>query len=799
MKVSRNWLSKYVDISLLKSEDIANKLTFAGVEVESVDHLANATNLVIGEIVECVPHKDSDHLHVLKVNLGPAHGIKQIVCGAPNARVGLKVIVALDGAILPGGKISKGVIRGEESNGMCCSLLELGVDAKYLSQYQIDGIEELPNEAHVGDTEVLKYLGLDDVIFDLKLLANRSDLNAITNVAKEIGTLYEKDVQIPMVKSHKLTPDKISVKSLTDKCPMFYTRVVKNIVVKESPKWLKDLLFASGIRSINNIVDIGNCIMLLTGQPLHMYDLDLLNQKELSISDDFEGDFLALDEAHYKIEKGDIVITSGNEIMCLAGIMGAKKSAVNEASKNIVIEAAYFNGAQIRRTSNRLGLVSESSQRFVKGLNKDQSEYVISLATDLLVDIAFAKNIGEISFIDTLKHDKRVIEVSTAYINNRLGTSFTKQEIINVLRRDYIDVKDSGSETLLCYIPSSRIDIEQNADISEEVIRILGYQNVKSILPCLDLTLGSLNDHQKKRRNVRDYLRGQGLFECLTYTLTNQASKDKFNLLFSDEEYKIMNPLTDDHTFIRKAILPSLLEVAKYNLAHQNKDLGLFEVSDITSINHKELHLAVVLVGEYQYQYQLKKFPYDFYFIKGFVEGILDIIGVEKTRYKLERYIDKKEELHPGKSAVIRLGKELVAVFGELHPKAIKDFDLGKNSVAILEMNLSPLFELKSSLKKAQEISKFPVVTRDLALVLPKEVTSEEVLSEIRKSDRNLIKNVEVFDVYSGEGIDEGYKSLALSVTYGAEDRTLKEQEIVALETNILLLLERNEKAKLRK
>ena len=368
MLVSLKNVSKYVSLDGLTAEEIADKLTFSGIEVEEVGRLASGSHLVIGEVIKCEKHPNSDHLHVLDVNLGNQYGVTQIVCGAPNAKKGLKVIVARVGAILPQLDIKKGNIRGIESNGMCCSLLELGVDAKYLSEYQKAGIEELPLDAPVGEENVLGYLGLDDVILNLKVLANRPDLLSTINVAEK-SAHYMPGSENSTFSTNVSFNTKLVVGSKTKKCSQFAGREIRNIVTKPSPKWLVSSLMAMGIRSINNIVDIGNYVMMMTGQPLHMYDADKLEKAELYAQEDYHGDFVALDEKTYKVIKGDIVIASNNEPKCLGGLMGALNCAVTDQTKNIYIEAASFDSASIRRTSNRLGLFSESSARFIKGTN----------------------------------------------------------------------------------------------------------------------------------------------------------------------------------------------------------------------------------------------------------------------------------------------------------------------------------------------------------------------------------------------------------------------------------------------
>ena len=482
MKVSLKWLNNYVDLKDLTAESIAQKLTFAGIEVEDIVRLASGTNLVIGEIIECVDHPDSNHLHILKVDEGK-YGIEQIVCGAPNARVGLKVIVARVGAVLPKITIVKSTIRGVESNGMCCSLLELGVDAKYLTEAQINGIEELPSDAVVGNDDVLNYLGLDDTILDLKLLANRSDCLAMQNVAKEVAALFEREVKLPENTKLEVKSSDFKVDSKTSLCRQFSIREIRNIKVKESPKWLKERLIASGVRPINNIVDIGNYVMLLTGQPLHMYDLDKLSSKSLCARSDYEGDFVALDEKTYRLQEGDLVIMNEDKVMCLGGVMGSLSCAVDENTKNVAIEAANFDAKTIRHTSTRLNLISESSQRFVKGINKDQYEYVLNLTANLLIELAEADEIYEIKTYDEIDHTPLVIESSCKEINDRLGSNFEHDLIKHTLERVGIIINDFDGDCFKAHIPNHRIDIKLGADLSEEVIRLLGFEHIKSILP----------------------------------------------------------------------------------------------------------------------------------------------------------------------------------------------------------------------------------------------------------------------------------------------------------------------------
>lgn len=798
MLVSLKNINQYVSLEGLTAEDIANKLTFAGIEVEEMYQLAQGTNLIIGEIIECVAHPDSDHLHVLKVNLGEKYGVEQIVCGAPNARTGLKVIVAMPGAKLPGGEIKRGVIRGVESNGMCCSLLELGIESKYLTEYQTSGIEELPADAEVGNEDVFGYLGFDDTVLNLNVLANRADLLSVFNVAKEIAALFERPINLPKANKYNDFKTNIKVGSETTRCTQFSSREVKGIVTKPSPKWMSAYLMSMGVRSINNIVDIGNYVMLMTGQPLHMYDADKLAKAELIARDDFEGDFVALDEKTYKIIPEDIVITSNKVPMCLGGIMGFLACAVDENTKNIYIESASFDGASIRHTSNRLGLGSESSSRFVKGTNHFQADFVLDYTTDFLKDLAEAKECSDIVTYQSEKKEEKVISSSLKRINGRLGTEFTMEQVKNVLSRVYFDVKVGENDTFTAKVPDHRLDVTCDADLSEEVIRILGFDNVKSILPCLDMKVGTLTLEQQRVRNIRDYLLGCGVDECLTYSLVSKKEKDAFNLLNDEEHYQIINPLTDDREVFRTHILHSLLKAASYNVAHQNKDLMLFETADMISKSSQKEHLAIVLVGNDYNQGHMSSVAFDFFSMKGLVEGIFQTLGIENSRYKFERAKKNLDKLHPGKSADIIFQNQVIGTFGELHPNKYNEYDLGKTSCVVLEMDLSALVSAKVSITKMVQYSKFPSITRDLALVVDKNVEVRDLIKTAKVEGKGVVIDAYVFDVYEGVHIQEGKKSVAISIVYQKSDSTLKDAEVNEVENKIKFALNKAYKAEIR-
>ncbi|MBE6126522.1 MAG: phenylalanine--tRNA ligase subunit beta [Erysipelotrichaceae bacterium] len=773
MNVSYNWLKKHVDLEGLTPEIVADKLTFSGAEVEGITRLGSGTNLVIGKIVSCVNHPDSDHLHVLNVDEGP-FGVTQIVCGAPNAREGLKVIVARPGAKLPEVEIKPSVIRGVESNGMCCSLLELGVDGKFLSDYQKAGIEELPDDAPVGESDVLGYLGLDDAVLEISVLPNRPDLYALNNVAREVGCILSRKVTLDKIDDYPLAPSKFEVGSSAQGCPLFSGRVIKGVTTKESPKWLKQVLLASGIRSINNVVDIGNFVMLLTGQPLNMYDADKLPAPSLIVRDDLEGEFLAMDGNKYSLVKGDLVVTSGGKPMCLAGIMTAEECKVDENTKNIVVEAAYFAPASIRHTSNRIGLSSDSSLRFCKGINPHQAEYVQRVTTALLKTLCDAGEVEESVLYDTMSHEAKKVETDLSYINGRLGTSFTLAEVVDTLIRDYFAVETKG-EKLFITVPEYRIDVDGKADISEEVIRILGYENVPSVLPYAELSLTGLTPKQQEERNLRRHLCHLGLDEVVTYTLVSKEEAKRFAYIEKGEPYVLTNPMTVDREVVRTHLAHSLLSVAAYNANRQNKSGAFFEVSDVDTRQRGSRHLGIVLYGDKPAELGVKARPYDFFDMKGILLSLFEALGIGEMRYRLLPWSLGGTELHPYQSAEIRIGKDLLGYFGVLHPSCSKKYDV--RSCVYLELDLDALLSIKVSPIKASVPPRFPSVTRDLALLVPTKVTYEELRRELLRSDA-LIVAADAFDLYKGEGVEPGYVSIAVSLTLLSKEKTLSDAEV---------------------
>ncbi len=771
MKIVREWLEELLDLRGISDGEIASALTKAGTEVASYGPLSKASGVVVGRILACSPVEGSDHLHLLSVDVGDDTP-RQIVCGAPNARAGLLTAVALPGAVLPGGTIKSGKIKGILSDGMCCSTLELGLEEKFADEGDKTGIHEFKDgSVEVGD-DAVKALGLSSTVFELEVLSNRGDLLSYEGVARELASdldlpYREKKLGLPAGKLPDVLPSSSSAK-----CGSFLLLTAKGIEVGESPSYIKSRLVASGIRPINNIVDIGNYAMLLTGQPLNMYDLSALKGNDLTAREDYEGAFVTMDGKERLLAKGDLVIASEGEPVCLAGIMTSLAATVKESTREIAVEAASFDGANIRRTSLRLGLSSESSLRFSKGIDPKRAERTLAIVASLLSETAGAREISSIARYGEEEATEREIPFSIARINARLGTSFTEEEIVAALRRDHLLIRKEG-DGLFAGIPSYRSDLEEEADLSEEAIRLLGIEKVNSVLPHTVLPYAPGKSPLKKKLDaVRHFLTHQGLDETISYSLVSPKLSIYRFLGEEKTAIKPINPISEDHSILRRDLLPSLLEIAARNLSYGEEDLAFFETSKVYFEEGSSLRLSIVLTGKRAEQGMLHSRPYDFYDLKGLLLGINALLGLKENRYRLRPLVDHPN-FHPGRSAYLELGKEEPAVFGELHPRLIREFGLPKRSLG-LELDLGALLSLPEGQLKALVPPRFPAVRRDLCFLFEKEVGHEDLVTAMKKSS-SFIEKVDLFDLYHGEG----FESRAYALYLRKKDGTLVEEEIV--------------------
>ena len=789
MKLSINFLKNYVDLDEnIDVKKLAEDMTNAGNEYDEAGNLINATKLVIGEIVECKEHPDSDHLHCCKVNVGKE--VLDIVCGAPNARKGIKVIVALDGAQLPGGTIKCGKIRGEVSNGMMCSIAELGLDNKFLTEEDKAGIHELPADAPIGE-DPIAYMKLNDQVIDFELTANRGDLLSILGMAYEVGAIYDKKVK-DIDLSHKENKENINdifkVKVNTENCSIFLAKKVKNVVIKESPDFIKSRLIASGIRPINNVVDISNYVMLETGQPLHFYDADCLKDC-LEVRMANEGEKLTtLDGIERDLKTEDIVISDGEKAIGLAGVMGGLETEITDKSKNIIIESAIFDSVKVRRTSNAI-LRSEASNRFEKGLDPNRTFMAIERACHLLEKYASGEVVGDIAKYDTTEKEDKIINITAENINNILGMTISEKEILDVFRRlgFKATVKDG---VIVVSVPRRRLDISIKEDLIEEVGRIYGVNNIKGKLPNILPKMGS---YDKCTRQIRNKMVDLGLNETLSYVLVPEADAK----MFTKDDYetvKLLAPLSEDKNTLRHSLLVALYKIYEYNKARNNKDVSIFEIGKAFQKKDEEYtetkKLAALMSGEYYLGLDKKKV--DFYVIKGVAEEILDYLGYN-GRYSFVRNLEKTpDELHPGQSAVISVNNDIVGIIGKIHPKVEKD------DVYVLEIDLDRLLSKRVGKMKYKEISKFPNIKKDLSIVVDKKISAQEIGMKIKKLAGSLLESSEVFDVYTGTGIEEDKKSISFALTFGKGDRTLTDDEINEVMDKIIAGLEKDIKAELR-
>ena len=790
MILSRNFVKDYIDLDdSLDIKTIGEDMTRVGNEYDEARKFIDCTKLVIGEIIECVEHPDSDHLHVCKVNIGT--DILQIVCGAPNARTGIKVIVSLPGAKLPGGEIKAGAIRGVESNGMMCSLAELGLDNKFLSPEDKSGIAELGEDAVVGE-DPIKYLGWDDEIIDFELTANRGDLLSMLGMAYELGAIYDKPVK-DLDLSHNESGDDINnsfnVDVQTDNCSLFLARKVENVEIKESPAFIKNRLMACGIRPINNVVDISNYVMLELGQPLHFYDSDRLGDTIVVRMAENGEKLTTLDEVERTLDDNDIVIANKEKSVGLAGVMGGLDTEVEDSTKNVIIEAAIFDGVKVRKTSKKI-VRSEASNRFEKGLDSKRTYMAMERACQLLEKYAGGTVITGTCVYDKTTSEDKKITISYQNINDVLGSYISNDDILNVYRKLGFEY-EARDEEVVVTVPSRRLDISIKEDLIEEISRIYGVDNIEGRIPTMGEKMG---DYDDTVRSIRHKMSELGLNETLTYILINDKDSHKYTT-DKFEELRLLDPITEDRNTLRYSVIPSLVKTYEYNKAHYNKDISIFEVGKGFFKKGEEYgenqKVAALMTGKY-YIGVGNQANVDFYIIKGIVEELLDYLGYA-NRYSFVIPKEIPAEFHPGQVAEINVNADPVGIVGKLHPSETKD------PVFVMEINLDKLLSKRVGKMKYKDISQYPNVNKDVAFVMDKSKTSKDIEAVIKKAGGSLLTNIEVFDVYTGENVGENEKSIAYSLTFNDPKKTLTEEEITPIFEKIIEMVTNKCGVKLRK
>ena len=798
MLISLNWLKQYIDLDGIEINEMENALTMIGQEVEKIEIAgSNLENVVTAKIIEKEMHPDSDHLTVCKVDNGKE--ILQIVCGASNHKAGDKVVLAQIGARL--GEdfvIKKGKIRGKESCGMLCSEDELGIGSDK------DGIIILPEDAPVG-VPFKDYLGINDTVFELEITPNRPDCLSHIGIARELSAYYGKELKYPEteIKSEisEKTSDNVKV-SIEDSnlSRRYVTRILKNVTVKESPKWLKERIESVGLRSINNIVDVSNFILMEMNHPNHVFDLDKIGGNEIKVKSVVKGDKLVtLDEQERELEDGDIVICDSKKILALGGVMGGLDSEVTDNTKNILLEVAQFNPQNVRKTSRRLTLSSDSSYRFERGIDVEDSIKVINRLANLIQEVAGGEILNGYVDVYPVPHENKVAELNFERLNRFVGKVIPREKVIEILRNLEIDVKDNG-ETLTLTAPSYRGDLELEQDYFEEVIRMYGFDNIENILPRVDINKNSTLDTTKLTDRVKTICASVGLKEVINYSFIpkDALQKLKFTGVSEDKLIDISNPITEDFVTMRPTLLYSLIKNAKDNMNRNVSNIRFFEVSrtfeKAEELAKEDIKMGIILAGENDKTlWNPKPVHYDFYDLKGIVEEIFSKLKFQS--FSIKRSV--QTEFHPGRSADVFVGKEYIGSFGEIHPDVLENFGLNKKTVLVAEFNIELIKKYINKPFVYQGIVKYPAVPRDLALVMNENILVGDVLKTIEKIDKK-VEKVELFDIYQGIGVEPGKKSVAISILLRDDSKTLEEKEINDIIDKILAKMKKDYMAELR-
>jgi phenylalanyl-tRNA synthetase beta chain len=786
MLVSYQWLNEYLDLSKVSAKELGDIMSVTGIEVEGIQiPAAGLKKIVVGEVMECVPHPDSDHLSICQVNIGEDE-LSQIVCGAPNVKAGIKVIVALPGSRITGNvKIKKGKMRGVVSMGMICSLAEIGFNDSVVPKEYADGIYYLPQEAVNGD-EVFKYLGMADDIIDLSITPNRADALSIRGVAYEVGAIYRQKPAFHdevLVEGSTVTSDyiKAAVADTTD-TPSYQIRMIENVTVAPSPQWLQNRLMNAGIRPINNVVDVTNYILLLFGQPLHAFDYDQLGSKELLVRRATAGEELVtLDGETRALTPENIVVTNGSKPLALAGVMGGLDSEIQAATTTVALEAAVFESVSIRRTAKQFNLRGEASSRFEKGLNLGTVNEALDAAAAMIATLTKGTVLSGTVAGSSVEAKNVEVAVTKDRINGYLGTTLDVAAITEIFETLGFGVKEVA-ENFTVSVPPRRWDISIDADLIEEVARIFGYDRLPSTLPSGETVAGSLTPDQKQTRKLRTALEGAGVTEAISYALTTEEKSKQF-MMRSSFPTRLDWPMTEDRSTLRMNMISGLLDDLAYNVARKNNDVALYEVGKVfykddevkTTLPLEQNHLAFALTGNAtQKDWQTSLVPVDFYEAKGLVEMIFEQLGLTaKVSYEANADI---AELHPGRTAKILLDDEEVGFVGQVHPQLAKAYAIKDTYVA--ELNLAALLAYQTDALIYAEISKFPAVNRDIAMLVPETATNQALVKEITAAAGRFLTNVKLFDVYQGANIEAGKKSMAYSLTFVNAEATLTDEEI---------------------
>ncbi|MBG3873584.1 phenylalanine--tRNA ligase subunit beta [Staphylococcus xylosus] len=793
MFISKEWLESYVEVNQPVNV-LAERITRTGIEVDDIiDYTKGIKNLVVGYVQSIAAHPDADKLNVCQVDIGEVEPV-QIVCGAPNVDAGQTVIVATVGGRLPGGvKIKRAKLRGERSEGMICSLQEIGVPTNLVPKQFENGIYVFSSEVTPG-TDALSALYLDDQVMEFDLTPNRADALSMIGTAYETAALYN----LPMVKpetqsneNDEHTNDEISVTIQNeDKVPYYSARVVKDVTIKPSPEWMQMRLIKAGIRPINNVVDISNYVLIEYGQPLHMFDKDQIGSKQIEVRQAKADEVITtLDDQERKLVASDIVITNGNSPIAIAGVMGGDFSEVTEATTNVVIEGAIFDPVSIRHTSRRLNLRSEASSRFEKGIATEFVDEAVDRACYLLQTYADGTvTQGRVAEGD-LGEFVTPIDISVSKVNQTIGFELAAKDIEAIFVQLGFETTNTD-DVLTVMVPSRRKDITIKEDLIEEIARIYGYDEIPSTLPVFEhVTHGSLTDRQSKSRIVKASLEGAGLNQAINYSLVDKERANHFALQNRDTVALLM-PMSEAHSTLRQSLIPHLIDAVAYNVARNNNHVRLYELGRVFFGNGEgELpdeveYLSGILTGDYTVNaWQGKKEEIDFFVAKGIVDRV-----AEKLDIQFEYEAAEINGLHPGRTAYVKLNEKVIGFVGELHPQIEKDNDLKRTYV--FELNYDELMAVSVGYINYQPIPRFPGVSRDIALVINRDMPSAKLVNTIHQNGGDILQEAEVFDVYEGEHVAEDEKSIAIRLSYLDTEDTLTDDKVNAVHEAILTALQ---------
>lgn len=804
MRVSYKWLKEYVDVPV-SPEELAERMTMSGVAVENIENLGkNLDKIVTAKIEKIETHPNADKLVVCQINTGSE--VLQVVTGAPNVGEGQVVLLALVGATLPEMKISASKLRGVESKGMLCSAQELSLDPENFPEDQRNGILVFPGDTPLG-VDVKEFLGLDDAILELELTPNRADCLSMVGVAREVSAVLGIPLKLPVVSVEEIAEQidgKVSIEIEDPKlCGRYVGRLIRNVKIGPSPVWMQQRLQAAGVRPISNIVDVTNYILMELGQPLHAFDYDKLKDHSIIVRKAREGEKMtSLDDVERDLTPEMLVITDPSGPVAIAGVMGGLDTEISEGTTSVLIESAYFNPASIHRTSKKLSLRSEASMRFEKGIDINGSLMAADRACQLIQEMGAGEVVA--GFVDNYPapQENRMIRLRPHRVKLIIGVEVPREQIKEIMSGLGFKVTEDGDDFLV-EVPTRRGDISVEIDLIEEVARLYGYNNIPTTLPEGASTEGRKTYAQAAIDKITDTMIECGLTEIITLSFMNPRVFEMLNLPQADPKrtaVTVENPLSEEQRVLRTTVLPGMLDIISRNTARKNGDLALFEIGrvfapiDGQELPRETLTLGAATMGRTISGWQTKAQEMDFYYLKGILETLFETMNVSNYRFIPEK---ENQSFHPGRTAKIQVCGQDAGFIGEIHPNVLENYRLNEK-VCMMELDLEVVINASGGVRKFSPLPKYPAVERDIAVVISRDVQAADVNRVIRKNGGELLKEVSLFDVYQGEQIKQGFKSMAFALKFQAPDRTLTDEEINLVYEKIQKALTTSLQAELR-